>query len=124
MGTPESSRFITWFSVSHTGGVLATQPSPTGSARLRHQVARSLCTTCQRSTVPPSVATATRLQGIPVLKPVLYSRIAKNKKNVSRAYGGSRCAKCVRERIVRAFLIEEQKIVKQVLKKQKKAEKK
>merc|ERR1712166_944490 len=36
------------------------------------------------------------------------------------AYGGSRCAKCVRARIVRAFLIEEQKIVKQVLKKQKK----
>merc|ERR1712166_1545601 len=30
------------------------------------------------------------------------------------------CAKCVRARIVRAFLIEEQKIVKQVLKKQKK----
>merc|ERR1712072_792445 len=29
------------------------------------------------------------LQGIPVLKPVLYSRLAKNKKNVSRAYGGS-----------------------------------
>jgi len=34
---------------------------------------------------------------------------------VSRAYGGSRCAKCVRQRIVRAFLIEEQKIVKSVL---------
>merc|ERR1712146_474635 len=26
------------------------------------------------------------LQGIPVLKPCLYSRLAKNKKNVSRAY--------------------------------------
>merc|ERR1711959_200711 len=60
------------------------------------------------------------LQGLPALKPYLYSRLAKNKKNVSRAYGGSRCAGCVRQRIVRAFLIEEQKIVKQVLKKQKK----
>jgi large subunit ribosomal protein L34e len=63
------------------------------------------------------------LQGIPVLKPTLYARLAKNKKNVSRAYGGSRCAKCVRDRIVRAFLIEEQKIVKQVLKNQKKGSK-
>ena len=33
-------------------------------------------------------------------------------------YGGSRCGKCVRERIMRAFLIEEQKIVKKVLKQQ------
>lgn len=30
-------------------------------------------------------------------------------KTVTRAYGGSRCAGCVRNRIVRAFLIEEQK---------------
>ena len=36
-------------------------------------------------------------------------------KTVSRAYGGSRCANCVKQRIVRAFLIEEQKIVKKVL---------
>merc|ERR1712166_651184 len=62
----------------------------------------------------------TTLQGLPCLRPMQYSRIAKNKKSVARAYGGSRCAKCVRERIVRAFLIEEQKIVKQVLKQKKK----
>ena len=42
--------------------------------------------------------------------------MSKNNKTVSRAYGGSRCACCVRNRIVRAFLIEEQKIVKKVLK--------
>jgi large subunit ribosomal protein L34e len=42
--------------------------------------------------------------------------LCKNDKKVSRAYGGSRCAGCVRSRIVRAFLIEEQKIVKKVLK--------
>ena len=35
-------------------------------------------------------------------------------KTVSRAYGGSRCHVCVRQRIVRAFLIEEQKIVKKI----------
>ncbi len=59
-----------------------------------------------------------RLHGIPALRPSEYARISKRQKHVSRAYGGSRCAKCVRERIVRAFLIEEQKIVKKVLKTQ------
>ncbi|KAG5438944.1 hypothetical protein PCANB_002274 [Pneumocystis canis] len=58
------------------------------------------------------------LQGIPALRPRQYSRISKNKKSVSRAYGGSRCSKCVKNRILRAFLIEEQKIVKKVLKSQ------
>merc|ERR1712216_483095 len=58
----------------------------------------------------------TALQGLPLARPMQYARMAKCKKNVARAYGGSRCAKCVRDRIVRAFLIEEQKIVKQVLK--------
>merc|ERR1712093_129559 len=61
----------------------------------------------------------TALQGLPLARPMQYKRMAKNKKTVARAYGGSRCAKCVRDRIVRAFLIEEQKIVKQVLKQKK-----
>ena len=47
-----------------------------------------------------------------------YKRISKPQKTVSRPYGGSRCASCVRTRIIRAFLIEEQKIVKKVLKAQ------
>ena len=55
---------------------------------------------------------------IPALRPSEYARISKRQKKVSRAYGGSRCAQCVRQRIVRAFLIEEQKIVKKVLKQQ------
>ena len=59
-----------------------------------------------------------KLNGIPALRPSEYKRISKRQKNVSRAYGGSRCATCVRQRIVRAFLIEEQKIVKKVLKQQ------
>lgn len=54
--------------------------------------------------------------GLPCLRPAEYKRLSKNQKNVSRSYGGSRCAKCVRDRIVRAFLVEEQKIVKKVLK--------
>ncbi|KAJ1852945.1 60S ribosomal protein L34B [Coemansia sp. RSA 2703] len=58
------------------------------------------------------------LAGIPALRPREYSGLNKSQKNVSRAYGGSRCGSCVRTRIVRAFLIEEQKIVKKVLKAQ------
>jgi large subunit ribosomal protein L34e len=43
-------------------------------------------------------------------------KTAKSKdKTVTRAYGGSKCHKCVKQRIVRAFLIEEQKLVKKVL---------
>lgn len=53
---------------------------------------------------------------VPHLRPQEYSRVPKHTRTVTRAYGGSRCAECVRNRIVRAFLIEEQKIVKSVLK--------
>ncbi len=53
---------------------------------------------------------------IPALRPREYSTISRPKKTVQRAYGGSRCANCVKDRITRAFLIEEQKIVKKVLK--------
>jgi len=55
-------------------------------------------------------------QQIPALRPREYATISRPQKTVSRAYGGSRCSNCVRDRIVRAFLIEEQKIVKKVLK--------
>ena len=47
---------------------------------------------------------------------VLNKHMAKNKKSVSRSYGGVLSGGAVRERIVRAFLVEEQKIVKKVLK--------
>eukprot|EP01099_Mayorella_cantabrigiensis_P000611 TRINITY_DN1268_c0_g1_i1.p1 TRINITY_DN1268_c0_g1~~TRINITY_DN1268_c0_g1_i1.p1 ORF type:complete len:117 (-),score=13.34 TRINITY_DN1268_c0_g1_i1:69-419(-) len=56
------------------------------------------------------------LPGIPHLRPKEYSRLSKREKTINRAYGGNRCGNCVRERIVRAFLVEEQKIVKKVLK--------
>lgn len=47
-----------------------------------------------------------------------FAQMSKRMKTVTRAYGGSRCATCVRNRVVRAFLIEEQKIVKKVIKAQ------
>ncbi|KAG9047148.1 60S ribosomal protein L34 [Tulasnella sp. UAMH 9824] len=57
-------------------------------------------------------------------RPKELQRIAHHHKTVSRAYGGSRCASCVRQRVMRAFLIEEAKIVKKVIKEQAKAQKK
>ena len=42
--------------------------------------------------------------------------MAKRAKTVRRAYGGHLSHAVVKERIVRAFLVEEQKIVKKVLK--------
>ncbi|KDN37688.1 60s ribosomal protein l34-b, partial [Tilletiaria anomala UBC 951] len=58
----------------------------------------------------------TKLPGIEALRPREYANVSKTKKTVNRAYGGSRCANCVRTRIIRAFLVEEAKIVKQVVK--------
>lgn len=57
-----------------------------------------------------------KLAGIPHLRPKEYRAISKRQKVVTRAYGGSRCHGCVRDRVVRAFLLEEQKIVKAVIK--------
>ena len=64
---------------------------------------------------------------VPRLRPVEYARLPRSERTVNRAYGGSRCPTCVRDRILRAFIIEEQKIVKKVLaekRKQEKAERK
>jgi len=62
------------------------------------------------------VSNNTLLSQVPALRPREYATISRPKKTVQRAYGGSRCANCVKDRVVRAFLIEEQKIVKKVLK--------
>ena len=59
-----------------------------------------------------------KLNGIVPARPREWSRMSRRLKTVNRAYGGSRSARCVRDRIVRAFLIEEQKIVTKVLKAQ------
>ncbi|RWW32234.1 hypothetical protein GW17_00003110 [Ensete ventricosum] len=80
---------------------------------------------------------------IPHLRPAQYksSRLSRNRRTVNRAYGGVLSGSAVRERlavnafelvyscfclfyrIIRAFLVEEQKIVKKVLKIQKAKEK-
>uniref|UniRef100_A0A7S4B274 Large ribosomal subunit protein eL34 n=1 Tax=Chrysotila carterae TaxID=13221 RepID=A0A7S4B274_CHRCT len=58
------------------------------------------------------------LSGIAMMRPSELKNVSKRQKTVTRAYGGSRCARCVRTRIVRAFLIEERQLVKKVLKAQ------
>eukprot|EP00598_Pedospumella_elongata_P001876 CAMPEP_0184976378 /NCGR_PEP_ID=MMETSP1098-20130426/7347_1 /TAXON_ID=89044 /ORGANISM="Spumella elongata, Strain CCAP 955/1" /LENGTH=117 /DNA_ID=CAMNT_0027499241 /DNA_START=94 /DNA_END=447 /DNA_ORIENTATION=+ len=55
------------------------------------------------------------LPGIKHMNSTEFKNAKSREKTVSRAYGGSRCHTCVRNRIVRAFLIEEQKIGKKVL---------
>lgn len=57
-------------------------------------------------------------------RPRQLQKMTKRLKHVTRPYGGCLSAAAVRERIVRAFLIEEQKIVARVLKAKLKAEKK
>ncbi|KAK7573896.1 hypothetical protein V9T40_011087 [Parthenolecanium corni] len=60
-----------------------------------------------------------KLHGIKPARSIEKSRMCKRKKTVKRAYGGVLCHKCVREKIIRAFLIEEQKIVLKVMRAQK-----
>lgn len=38
------------------------------------------------------------LIGLPRLRPIEYARLKQREKHVNRAYGGSRCAGCVRSR--------------------------
>jgi large subunit ribosomal protein L34e len=56
-----------------------------------------------------------KLPGLQHLKKSEYSRTKKRQRTVSRCYGGSTCHACVKSRIMRAFLLEEQKAVKKVL---------
>jgi large subunit ribosomal protein L34e len=55
------------------------------------------------------------LPGIPHCRGSAVPHLKKRQRTVSRAYGGSTCATCVKTRILRAFLLEEQKAVKKVL---------
>ncbi|KAL2985089.1 hypothetical protein AAZX31_12G129600 [Glycine max] len=82
-------------------------------------------TTKKRANGPKCTVTGKRIQGIPHLRPTEYKRLRlpRNRRTVNRAYGGVLSGSVVRERIIRAFLVEEKKIVKKVLKIQKAKEK-
>jgi large subunit ribosomal protein L34e len=59
-------------------------------------------------------ATGVTLHGLPQRRPATLARLSKKDKTVNRIYGGALSHAVVRERIVRAFLVEEQKVVKKV----------
>lgn len=59
-----------------------------------------------------------KLKGIRPSRPSERPHMSRRHKTVRRSYGGVLCHGCLRERIIRAFLIEEQKIVVKVLKAQ------
>ena len=56
----------------------------------------------------------TGLQGVKVARPHDFKRLTSSKRSVSRAYGGVLNATEVKERIMRAFLIEEFKRFKNI----------
>merc|ERR1719493_5965 len=81
----------------------------TPGGRLTYQLIK------KKAQAPKCGDTKKALLGVPRVRPMEYSRLKKRQRRVSRAYGGTLCAGAVRTRIVRAFLIEEQRCVKQVL---------
>jgi len=96
-----------------------TRVLKTPGGRLIYQAAK------KRASGPKCPVTGKRIHGIPHLRPAEYkrSRLSRNRRTVNRAYGGVLSGSAVRDRIIRAFLVEEQKIVKKVLKIQKSKEK-
>merc|ERR1712174_4899 len=68
------------------------------------------------ASVPKCADTGKPLRGVKCARPRQLAQMSKRTKTVSRAYGGSVSGGALRNRIVRAFLIEEQKIVVKVLK--------
>merc|ERR1712188_243321 len=85
---------------------------------------RRRCSYATKGNSPKCGDCGTKLIGIPGLRPKEYHSISRRQKTITRAYGGSRCGSCVRQRIIRAFLVEEQKIVKAVIQASTKAAKK
>uniref|UniRef100_C9W1I7 Large ribosomal subunit protein eL34 n=1 Tax=Rhipicephalus sanguineus TaxID=34632 RepID=C9W1I7_RHISA len=73
--------------------------------QLRTKVAqRPKCGDCKR-----------KLAGIAAVRPHEYKNLKKRERTVSRAYGGVRCHSCVKDRIIRAFLREEQRSLKRAI---------
>merc|ERR1739848_395685 len=70
----------------------------------------------KQASVPKCGDTGKALRGIKASRPLAARQLSKRTKTVSRAYGGTLSGTALRARIVRAFLIEEQKIVVRVLK--------
>lgn len=70
----------------------------------------------KKGTAPKCGETGVQLPGVKALRPREYANVPRRDRSVNRAYGGTLCGAAVKDRIIRAFLIEEQKIVKRVVK--------
>merc|ERR1712146_621323 len=72
----------------------------------------------KKTSAPKCGISGKALNGLPAVRSSKLSQkvLSKKNKTVHRAYGGHLAHDVVRKRIVRAFLIEEQKIVKKVMK--------
>lgn len=66
----------------------------------------------QRSVPKCGICKKQKLAGIQPTRPSERPRLSRRLKTVSRTYGGVLCGHCLKEKIVRAFLIDEQKVVK------------
>uniref|UniRef100_A0A182QJ06 Large ribosomal subunit protein eL34 n=1 Tax=Anopheles farauti TaxID=69004 RepID=A0A182QJ06_9DIPT len=66
----------------------------------------------KRRTLPKCGQCKKELQGIKPSRPCERPRMSRRLKTVTRTFGGVLCHRCLRERIIRAFLIDEQKVVK------------
>ncbi|XP_070492521.1 large ribosomal subunit protein eL34-like [Chironomus tepperi] len=66
----------------------------------------------KKRSVPRCAVTKEKLHGITPSRPSERPRMSRRLKTVRRAYGGVLSHKALRERIIRAFLIDEQKVVK------------
>ncbi|KAM7141588.1 large ribosomal subunit protein eL34-like [Molossus nigricans] len=64
-----------------------------------------------------------RLRGVRAVRPKVLVRSSETRRHGSRACGGPRCARGVRDRVERAFLIEGQKIIGKILKAQAQSQK-
>lgn len=62
--------------------------------------------------MPRCAVTKEKLHGITPSRPSERPRMSRRLKTVKRAYGGVLSHKALKERIIRAFLIDEQKVVK------------
>lgn len=97
-------RHVSWNTRSNKNRVVKT---PGG--RITYLVAK------KKANGPICADTKKKLIGMPRVRPTEMRRLKRRQKTVSRAYGGTLSAKAVRTRVVRAFLIEEQRCVKQVM---------
>ncbi|VEL14854.1 unnamed protein product [Protopolystoma xenopodis] len=77
----------------------------------------------KRGSIPKCGDCKRKLAGIKATRPRERCNLSRRVKTVNRKYGGTQCHDCVRNRIIRAFMMEEQKVLNQLVKEKNKLEK-